>query len=236
MHLLQSPHALHTALIETSTLPPSASAFTPALLSDQNLPLITSAIQETLRVCTSVFSVRSVEQDVLLSAPTLEGKAKEGETTPTTVRSVALGKGARVLTANRATCLDGRLWGPDVDVWRADRFLSPSTGRLDPTLTRQLLHFGGGPTRCAGRHFAILELTSLVAVWLRRFTVVPSDMAVVDDAGRVKRSAEVVQARIVEAGQERKGTSPGFRKANIGLGVVLQPDGDLQVTLRRRRL
>ena len=62
---------------------------------------------------------------------------------------------------------DERLWGPDVDVWRPERWLEPNSKDLD----KYFLPFGMGYNQCPGQRLALFEMTKLMATILRDFDI-----------------------------------------------------------------
>lgn len=58
-----------------------------------------------------------------------------------------------------------QLFGPDADLFVADRFIR------DPASLKSVKPFGGGHTLCPGRHFASNEILSFVAITLRKYDI-----------------------------------------------------------------
>lgn len=156
-------------------------------------PILTSAFTETLRRRTQVISVRRVMQDTLLNDTYL------------------LRKGSTLLMPSMVVHNDPAIWGPDVETFKADRFLkrngpnNKGTPAEDPAAFRG---FGGGTTLCPGRHFATTEILAVVAMMVLRYEIVPIDGGT--------------------------WTEPTANKINVGNSVV-EPDDDVEVEVRPRK-
>lgn len=117
-------------------------------------PLLLSTIQETFRHFSYTQVIRHVHNDLVLSHPSVD-------------RSVHLKKGWRVAAPMRTMHMHPATWGADSFTFRPDRFLD-TAGKAQ---IRNLGTFGGGPSICSGRHFAIPEVASTVIMLLRAFRI-----------------------------------------------------------------
>ncbi|KAI5480095.1 putative cytochrome p450 protein [Pseudohyphozyma bogoriensis] len=142
--LLQSP-ALYQAIREEVNKLPNGP------LCDIDLkaqaPLLSSTIQETLRVRGSIFSGRTVKKEFEL--PGYPRKFKSGDL-------------LRIMSP--AARLDAEIWGDDALAFRGDRFMKGGDSMYNSQLA-----FGGGATACPGRYLAIQELLIVVAHLIQNF-------------------------------------------------------------------
>ncbi|MCJ1438915.1 hypothetical protein MMC27_008305 [Xylographa pallens] len=60
---------------------------------------------------------------------------------------------------------DPRLWGPDVELWRPERWLEPKSKELD----KFFMPFGWGYQQCPGQRLALFEIGKLMATIIRDF-------------------------------------------------------------------
>ncbi|KAI8990620.1 cytochrome P450 [Trametes punicea] len=132
---------------------PLGTEFFEDLASDsKSLPLVTSAIQETLRYTSQSFSIRRVTRPVQLGGYEL----REGD---------------EVVCATRYVHVDDQIHS-DAATFDIRRYLEPpkpmKDGRLVPNHT---MPFGGGVSKCEGRFFAISELKMFMAILLTYATV-----------------------------------------------------------------
>ncbi|KAH9814570.1 cytochrome P450 [Melampsora americana] len=149
LHLIQSPKTLNLIREEMKMKlnETQISRWNSTSLSPINIPLSNSIIDETLRLTTSVFSMRIVESDDQTVKLTKDFKVRNG---------------TRLITVNRASSLDINIWGPkDPKIWIPNR--------LNQFNRKSLLHFGSGQTKCAGMRFAQIELVSILLGFLNRF-------------------------------------------------------------------
>ena len=110
----------------------------------QNLPLLQSCNTETLRIGTSVFSIRDVEQPLPLKT---RNKAE-----------VVIPPKSRVICATRASHLDQATWGDEAHKWDGRRFFDEDAdeeSEKKSTRAREVWGFGGGISRVS---FIILYL------------------------------------------------------------------------------
>jgi len=93
-----------------------------------NLPHVNAALQETLRYHTSSYSIRLVEADINLPASLCGNQT-----------GFSLRKGDEMVCVTRMCHVDKEAeWGPDADVWDAERFLD-GTRQKGP-----MMPYGGG--------------------------------------------------------------------------------------------
>lgn len=147
--------------------------------------LLTSTYQEVLRIVGSgVTTNRVVLSDTWL--------------TPTTL----LRKGGIVQIPGNIFHSNTSIWGPDVDTFNPRRFLGSGSELFKSAAFRT---FGGGATKCPGRHFAYTQVLAFAIRVMMRFDMTPID--------GIWELPEMDKARL-----------PG----------VLKPIGDLKVKIKRR--
>lgn len=89
--------------------------------------------------------------------------------------------------------LDER-WYPEPGVFRPERWL----GDLPKTLPRMAwIPFGGGPRACIGDAFAKMEMSLILATWLRRFRFEPTSEAPVSQPAFLLRPKHGVSLRVL---------------------------------------
>ncbi|KAH7071345.1 cytochrome P450 [Paraphoma chrysanthemicola] len=130
-------------------------------------PLLNSVWRETMRLIAPMTSARIVLEDTILADTYL------------------LRKGSVVQIAGGVLHSDTEIWGPDASSFNARRFYHHANGTktnasgnivdekasvVHPAAWRA---FGGGVSLCPGRHFAQLEVVSLVAVYVMGFELQP---------------------------------------------------------------
>ncbi|KAJ6588899.1 cytochrome P450 [Mycena capillaripes] len=110
-------------------------------------PVLLAVYRECLRLNSDNNSVRVVKESTLLADRWF------------------LAEGAVVQIAGGVIHADAAIWGPDVDAFHPGRFLGQQAGdkerQVHPAAFRA---FGGGKTLCPGRHFAMNEILSFVAL------------------------------------------------------------------------
>jgi len=62
------------------------------------------------------------------------------------------------------------IFGPDVDVWRPERWIDASSEQLR-AMKATMFQFGAGARTCIGKNISLLEIYKLVPSFLRRFEV-----------------------------------------------------------------
>ncbi|KAF1966571.1 cytochrome P450 [Bimuria novae-zelandiae CBS 107.79] len=119
-------------------------------------PILNSVLRETLRVTAPMTSARFVTEDTVLADTYL------------------LRANSVVQIAGGVLHQDEEVWGPDAREFNPHRFVNTPNGtRTGSTeAEKRSVHpaafrgFGGGTVYCPGRHFAQIEILSLVAVLL----------------------------------------------------------------------
>ncbi|KAF9494377.1 cytochrome P450 [Pleurotus eryngii] len=162
LYILQSD-ILHQVREEIDALPKQSEG-TPdpvvTLKTLSSMPLVTSCVQETVRMNTSSFSIRVVEKDFVLS-PSSEG-------------GIFIPAGMRVVCITRVAHLMDDLWGAHPESWIGDRFLAEKEGdALSSKRSREMNGFGGGISICEGRHLATAELKSILTIMLSNLDITP---------------------------------------------------------------
>lgn len=112
-------------------------------------PLLSSSIQEALRLRATGTGPRMVMQDLHLGS-----------------QNYLLKKDSVIIIANKALHHNKETWGEDADIFQANRFC----GKTPMDAFRG---FGGGVNLCPGRNFAMIEVSALVAMLVMRFALVP---------------------------------------------------------------
>jgi cytochrome P450 len=115
-------------------------------------PLLLSVYRETLRLRSDNSSNR------LVTAPTLLANAYQ------------LAEGSVVQISGAAMHNDGAIWGENVDVFDAYRFM-PERLKEKAVHPSAFRAFGGGTTICPGRHFATREILYFVALVIDMFDI-----------------------------------------------------------------
>ncbi|KAI0651986.1 cytochrome P450 [Trametes meyenii] len=198
--LLQEPEGLAPLIAEVDSVRRSWVAAHPstplsgffedvALGSSKSLPLLTSAIQETLRYTSQTFSIRQVVNPVRLGGFDLR-------------------TGEQVVCVTRQVHMDEEIH-PSASVFDIRRYLDGPKAMKDGKLVaNHSMPFGGGVSMCEGRHFAMSELKTFIAMLLTYSTL-----------------------ELDPASTSR----PEFAWERIGAGIM-HPRGDVQVIVRKRQL
>ncbi|KAG9001462.1 hypothetical protein FRB90_011603, partial [Tulasnella sp. 427] len=124
-------------------------------LQNASLPLLTSTISETLRVSLSSSSLRVVVED----GATISGYPQ-----------FQFKKGDKILCQIRSVHFDAELYGPDAAAFKADRFLDSGT-MAEGGSRKPLLVWGGGASKCDGRHYAAKGCKFTLALLLLHFNI-----------------------------------------------------------------
>jgi acid phosphatase len=74
--------------------------------------------------------------------------------------------GLLVWTVSMAMHRDARIWGPDVDAFKPERFLPENADKLPANAWRP---FEKGPRNCIGQELALIEMKVVLAMTLREF-------------------------------------------------------------------
>jgi cytochrome P450 len=121
-------------------------------------PLLVAVYRECLRLNSDNNSIRVVKETTLLADRWY------------------IAKGSIVQIAGGIIHADPSVWGPNVDKFDPIRFLGGHGGDTEKRTERQyhpaaFRAFGGGKTLCPGRHFAMSEILSLVALIILQFDI-----------------------------------------------------------------
>eukprot|EP00743_Colponemidia_sp_Colp-15_P004253 GILK01004589.1.p1 GENE.GILK01004589.1~~GILK01004589.1.p1 ORF type:complete len:497 (-),score=63.94 GILK01004589.1:426-1880(-) len=124
-----------------------------------NLPLLDSAINEALRLCTASLTIRQSVADFELNLS--EGK------------SIAVRKGDRVCVAPVLIHTDPEVFQEPL-LYKVDRFVPDANGpkkfyKDGKEVRHYLMPFGGGVSMCPGRFMAVTEIKIYVATLLHLF-------------------------------------------------------------------
>ncbi|XP_066484353.1 7-alpha-hydroxycholest-4-en-3-one 12-alpha-hydroxylase-like [Tiliqua scincoides] len=202
VHLLKYPEAmkavreeLDKVLKETGQEVKPGSPFIQVSLNAIKTPFLDSTIEETLRLRASSFMFRGVVQDMDLRTADR--------------REYMLRKGDNVLLVPFIGLHLNPEIHPDPHTFKYDRFVKPDGTKKEfykdgKKLKYPIMPWGGGPSMCPGRFFAISELKLFVIVMLSYF-----DMELVNQDEDI----------------------PPFDDGRFGLGVV-PPTHDIQFRYR----
>ena len=109
-------------------------------------PRLRAVWDETLRVTAFSSSVRYVGKETIIGNKILR-------------------KGNRIMMPYRQVHLDGAIFGDRVEQFDSERFMKNDKRR------RHQMAFGGGSTKCPGRHLAAQIIMVWVAMMLQRFDI-----------------------------------------------------------------
>lgn len=113
-----------------------------------------AVIKEILRLWPPASGVRIGQKGYFIKDPIT------GDMLPT--------EGYNVWTVSIAIGRSARVWGPDVDEFKPERFLSENAGNIPADAWRP---FEKGPRNCIGQELALIEMKVLLAMTLREFDV-----------------------------------------------------------------
>jgi cytochrome P450 len=74
--------------------------------------------------------------------------------------------GLLIWTVSMAMHRDARVWGPDVDEFKPERFLAENAGKIPADSWRP---FEKGPRNCIGQELALIEMKVVLAMTIREF-------------------------------------------------------------------
>ncbi|KAL6307722.1 cytochrome P450 [Sparassis latifolia] len=158
-------------------------------LADSPLPLLNSTIQETLRVTSSVFSIRRV-------------------VAPVEIGGYQFNPGEEIICATRSVHMDEQVH-PEPQLLKKERYVGTVHAKKDgQNVPNHSMPFGGGVSMCEGRHFALGELKTFIALLLTYATI------------------------------ERDPSSsskPDLMWERMGVGIM-PPRGDIKVIVGKRKL
>ncbi|ORY31866.1 cytochrome P450 [Naematelia encephala] len=124
------------------------------------LPLLNLALQETLRVHSSSFSIRVAEYDTTFPAAVCEG------------RELSVKKGEEIICVTRPGNIDTTgAWGTDAEIWDTERWIGDDADDEKGKARGPMFPFGGGSSMCEGRHFASAEILSFLAIFIATIDV-----------------------------------------------------------------
>ncbi|CAO2657275.1 Nn.00g034010.m01.CDS01 [Neocucurbitaria sp. VM-36] len=113
-----------------------------------------AVIKEALRLWPAASGVREGSKAYFVKDPV------SGEMLPT--------EGCVVWTVNICMMRSAKLWGPDVDEFKPERFLPENAERVPPHAWRP---FEKGPRNCIGQELALIEMKVLLALTVREFDI-----------------------------------------------------------------
>jgi len=156
--------------------------------STADFPLLTSGLQETLRLCTSTFSLREVVET-------------------TEFAGYQFNAGDLITCATRAVHMDEEIYENPTE-FVLDRYVDTTKKFFKDGKVVQNYHmpFGGGVSICEGRHFAMAEMKTFIAILLTYATI------------------EVAP----------HSSWPQLRMERIGTGII-PPRGDVHVRIGRKK-
>ena len=181
----------------------------------RQLPVLDSAINESLRLCSSSIVIRRVMEDFTLLLASTDSRnknasssahadeSKEGTATPVTLRKYLLRKGDNVCLFPEIIHRDPEIYD-NPNHYQFDRFVprphhaassTPKFFKRGHELKYPLLPFGGGVSHCPGRLFAFNEIRLLVLLVLNhlRVRLLPSPA---DEPGGPARMPPTDPARV----------------------------------------
>ena len=126
------------------------------------VPLLESYVREVLRTLTNGISARFLLKDMVVDGGGL---------------TYLLKKGSFLMIPAEPVHRDEAIWGPTAEVFDPDRFL-PEKQRAQGSRkvpTAGWRPFGGGHDLCPGRHLAMRELMSIVAMMVVRCEIEPCE-------------------------------------------------------------
>jgi hypothetical protein len=105
-----------------------------------SMEIVSSCVQETLRLNTSSYSIRVVEESFIL--PTSFIRDVKGASTP----GYLIPGGSRIVCATRAAHISGAIWGSNPSIWDGTRFLEREEDEagMKSKRAREMRGFGGG--------------------------------------------------------------------------------------------
>lgn len=113
-----------------------------------------AVIKEVLRLWPPASGVRLGQKGVFVKDPIT------GEMLPT--------EGLNVWTVSICMHRSAKIWGPDVDEFKPERFLPENAESLPPDAWRP---FEKGPRNCIGQELALIEMKVVLAITIREFDI-----------------------------------------------------------------
>ena len=124
---------------EINRIPTKSDSTTPDLdmKALASMEMVSSCVQETLRLNTSSYSIRIVEESFILPIRDAKGTSTSGCLIP---------GGSRVICATRAAHLSDAIWGNNPSIWDGERFLEREDDEagMKSKKAREMRGFGGG--------------------------------------------------------------------------------------------
>ena len=145
--------AVRAELDETTVSPESANTIELSIDHVRNnSPILQAIVRECMRCYSDNSGTRLVQIDTMLAD------------------KYYLRAGSILQIAGGVIHADASIWGKDVNVFKYERFLQidKKERQVHPAAFRA---FGGGKTLCPGRHFAMSEILSLVAMVVMMFDI-----------------------------------------------------------------
>ncbi|KAK4705544.1 hypothetical protein P7C70_g647, partial [Phenoliferia sp. Uapishka_3] len=225
LYILQSP-ILPSVLSEISTIK-SSSLSLPVLST--SLPILSSCLHETIRLATSSFSIRVVEEDFFLASNTpssLDEKSDAKAAVPKREGWV-VPAGSRIICATRVPHLDTNHWGKDAEEWDGTRFVDrEGEGNERSKRAREVRGFGGGISICEGRHLATAELQAFLVQVLSAF-----------DITIASEQQDLASASKIKIFGSKDGVAPKLAEGRVGMGVrQFSVGSSVKVRVCRRQL
>ncbi|KAF1838758.1 cytochrome P450 [Decorospora gaudefroyi] len=125
---------------------------TPYLVNKLDYTL--AVIKETLRLWPPASGTREGKKGYFIKHPTT------GEMIDT--------EGFNLWTASMCIGRDAKVWGPDVDAFKPERFLPENADQIPPDAWRP---FEKGPRNCIGQELALIEMKVVLAMTVREFDI-----------------------------------------------------------------
>ncbi|KAF8649410.1 hypothetical protein AX16_005851 [Volvariella volvacea WC 439] len=175
-HLSRNPDVQERLRREILDAVPDIGAMTYDTL--ENMPLLSAVIKETLRLNPPVIKMeRTATEDTVvpLYFPVIGTDGKP-------ITEVHVRKNQNVIIGIGNVNRHKRIWGPDADEWKPDRWLKPLpesvTDAHIPGIVPHIMSFLAGERACIGYAFALTEMKVILSIFISRFHFSPSDKPV----------------------------------------------------------
>ncbi|KAF5328482.1 hypothetical protein D9611_014531 [Ephemerocybe angulata] len=143
------------------------------------LPWLDAVCRESLRLYPSgPTTMRTAREDVMLplSEPILSKSGKE-------VNEILIPSGTNIIISILSCNRDPKIWGPDADEWKPERWMKPLPGSVAdakvPGVYSHLMTFLGGGRACIGFKFSQLEMKVVLSLLIRSFKFSPSGKKII---------------------------------------------------------
>ncbi|KZT53067.1 cytochrome P450 [Calocera cornea HHB12733] len=212
----------------------------PAVFERKEFALLSSALNETLRLCGSATSMRRVVEDFVItdtqgSSASAKAAAAEGLPAPAAPAAPVqylLRKGEDAYAITRTVHMDPELYA-DPESFRIDRFLaedgtcSRKFYKAGKHVANNLMGWGGGVSKCAGRYYATHAVKLCVILMFHHFDI--------QHTANCALSADATAGTGTGTGQGlRAYTKPAVPDMDMSRIGMLTAKQDIVLSLRRR--